>query len=333
MFDTRRRQFITLLGGAAVAWTSPLAALAQALDKRPWRIAYIGGNSRAATDKIVVAFLDGMRARGYVEGRDFEMDYRWAEGHLERMSSIAEELVRSKPDLILASIVPAAVAASAATKTIPIVCPFLADPIHLGLIKSDARPGGNVTGLLLFVEGLPGKQLELVLDLIPGATKIGLAVNPDNANNLSQRRELETAIAAKAIKIVSIEVRTPENVDSIVPTLAKERVDAAIVLRDTVFFSQRARLAASAMAVRLPTVYGFREHVEDGGLISYGISASENFRRAADYVVKILKGAKPGDLPIEFPTRLELVINLKTAKTLGIDVPPTLIARADDVIE
>jgi putative ABC transport system substrate-binding protein len=190
-----------------------------------------------------------------------------------------------------------------------------------------------VTGLLLFEEGLPGKQLELALDLIPGATKIGLAVNPDNANSLTQLRELETAAAAKAIKIVSIEVRTPENVDSIFPTLAKERVDAAIVLRDTVFFAQRAKLAASAMAVRLPTVYGFREHVEDGGLISYGISLPENFRRAADYAVKILRGAKPSDLPIEFPTRLELVINLKTANALGLEIPPTLRARVDEVIE
>ncbi len=333
MFDTRRRQFIALLGGTAAAWTLPLAALAQPLDKRPWRIAYLGGTSRAATDKSVVAFLDGVRAHGYVEGRDFEMDYRWAEGHLERMSTLAEELVRSKPDLILAGTVAAAVASRDATKTIPIVCPLLADPIRLGLIKSVARPGGNVTGLLLFEEGLPGKQLELALDLIPGATKIGLAVNPDNANSLTQLRELETAAAAKAIKIVSIEVRTPENVNSIFPTLAKERVDAAIVLRDTVFFAQRAKLAASAMAVRLPTVYGFREHVEDGGLISYGISLPENFRRAADYAVKILRGAKPSDLPIEFPTRLELVINLKTANALGLEIPPTLRARVDEVIE
>ena len=328
-----RREVITLLGGAAAAWTSPLAALAEAFDKPPRRIAYLGGGSRAGTEKVVTAFLEGLRAHGYVEGRDFEIDYYWAEGHLERMLTLAQEAARSKPDLILASIVPAALAAIDLTKTIPIVCPFLADPVRLGLIKSDARPGGTVTGLLLFVEGLPSKQLELVLDLLPGAAKIGLVVNPDNANSLSQRQELETVVAAKAIKIATVEVRTPENVDSIFPTLAKERVDAVIVLRDTVFFNQRAALAASAMAVRLPTVYGFREHVEDGGLISYGINISENFGRAADYVVKILKGAKPGDLPIEFTTKLELVINLKTAKALGLSVPPTLLARADEVIE
>jgi putative ABC transport system substrate-binding protein len=330
----KRRQFITLLGGAAASsWTSPFAAFGQALDKGPPRIGYLGGGFPAAATQPVAAFLEGMRAHGYIEGRDVEIDYRWAEGHFERLPTLAEELVRSKIDLILATIVQAAVAARDATKTIPIVCPLLADPVSLGLIKSDARPGGNVTGLLLFVAGLPGKQLELVLDLIPSASKIGLVVNPDNLNNLSQRRELEVAVAAKAIKMVSIEARTLEDVDSIFPTLASERVDAVIVLRDAMFYSERRRMAASARAVRLPVVYGFREHVDDGGLISYGINLAENFRRAADYVVKLLKGARPGDLPVEFPTKLELVINLRTAKALGLEVPPTLLARADEVIE
>jgi putative ABC transport system substrate-binding protein len=202
----------------------------------------------------------------------------------------------------------------------------------LGLIKSDARPGGDVTGLLEWVEGLPGKHLELVLDLVPSVTKIGLVVNPDNIHSLVQRRELETAAATKDIKIVSMEARR-EDLVSIFPTLSRERVDAVIVLRDAMFYGERGRIAASAMAVRLPTVYGFREHVDAGGLISYGISMPENFRRAADYVVKILNGAKPGDLPVEFPTKLELVINLKTARALRLQVPPTLIARADEVIE
>jgi putative ABC transport system substrate-binding protein len=190
-----------------------------------------------------------------------------------------------------------------------------------------------VTGVRLEVEGLPGKQLELVLDLVSRATKIGLVVNPDNASSLTQRRELETAVAARAIKIVSIEARSPEEVDPIFSTFAKERVDAVIVLQDALFYRERGRLAASAMAARLPTVYGLREYVEVGGLISYGINLPESFRRGADYVVKILKGVKPGDLPVEFPTKLELVINLKAAKALGLEIPPTLLARADEVIE
>jgi putative ABC transport system substrate-binding protein len=326
-----RRELLAAVGGAAAAW--PFAAFGQASDKRLRRIGYLGGSSSTAAAKNVVAFLEGMRAHGYVEGRDIEIDYRWAEGHLQRLPTLAEELVRSKIDLILAGLVHAAVAANAATKTIPIVCPVLADPVRLGLIKSDARPGGNVTGLLEWVEGLPGKHLELVHDLIPSVTKIGLVVNPDNVHNLTQRRELETAAGTKDIKIVSIEARIPEDVDSIFPTLSRERVDAVIVLRDAMFYGERGRIAASAMAARLPTVYGFREHVDAGGLISYGISLPESSRRAADYVVKILKGAKPGDLPVEFPTKLELVINLKTARALGLQVPPTLIARADEVIE
>ena len=218
----QRREFITLLGGAAVSsWISPLQALAQALDNVPRRIGFVSGASYTATAKNVAAFLEGMRAHSYVEGRDFEMDYRWAEGHLARVSTLVEELVRSKPDLILATIVQAAVAASDAIKAIPIVCPLLVDPVRLGLIKSDARPGGNVTGLRMLVEGLTGKQLELVLDLIPHATKIGLVVNPDNANSLIQRRELEAVVAATAITIVSAEARTPEQVDFDLPDVGE----------------------------------------------------------------------------------------------------------------
>jgi putative tryptophan/tyrosine transport system substrate-binding protein len=231
----KRREFITLLSGAALSAAWPRLAFAQTSNKAR-RIAFLGGSSPAAGGKLVVALLDGIRAVGYVEGHDFEMEYRWAEGNLERLPALAEELVRTKPDLIVASIVQAAVASSGATKTIPIVCPLLADPVRLGLIKSDARPGGNVTGLLEFLEGLPGKQLELARDLIPGAARIGLLVNPNNVNNLSQRRELETAVATMAVKIVAVEVRTPQDLDSIIPTLSRERVDAVIVLRVSLFF-------------------------------------------------------------------------------------------------
>jgi ABC-type uncharacterized transport system substrate-binding protein len=326
----KRRAFITLLGGA-VAW--PVAARAQQAGKLP-TIGFLGASSAAAASRNVNAFLQGMHALSYVNGRDFEIEYRWAEGYQERLPKLAEELVRLKVDVILTGVVQAAVASRDATKTIPIVCPLLADPIRWGLIKSDARPGGNVTGLLIFVEGLPAKQLELVLDLIPGAARIGLLVNPNNVNNVSQRQEIETAVATMAaVKIISADIPTPEGLDSIFPALARDRVDAVIVLRDAMFFAERRRIAASAVALRLPVIYGIREHVDDGGLISYGINLPENFRRSADYVVKILKGANPGDLPVEFPTRLELIINLKAASMIGITIPPTLIARADEVIE
>ena len=328
----KRRAFITLLGGAAVSYAWPLAALAQVPTKRP-RISYIGGSSPTPSAKVTGAFIEGMRALGYTEGRDFEMEYRWAEGYLERLPALAEESVRRGSDVIVVGNPQAAVAAKDATKTIPIVGALLDDPVGLGLIKSDARPGGNVTGLLTSVPGLPAKQLELARDLIPGATRIGLLVNPTNVSDLNQRREMETAAAAIAVTLIPVETRTPEDLDPVFPTLARERVDVVMTLRDPLFFTRRRTLTAAALASRLPTIYAWREPVDDGGLISYGIDILQNFRRAADYVVKILKGAKPGDLPVEFPTKLELVINLPTAKALGVIVPPSLLARADEVIE
>jgi putative ABC transport system substrate-binding protein len=308
----------------------PFAALAQA--KRPL-ITYIGGSGLKPSARVTGAFIEGMRALGYTEGRDFEMEYRWAEGYLERLPALAEESVRRGSDVIVVANPQAAVAAKDATKTIPIVGALLDDPVGLGLIKSDARPGGNVTGLLTSVPGLPAKQLELARDLIPGASRIGVLVNPTNVSDLNQRREMETAAAAMAIKLIPVETRTPEDLDPVFPALARERVHVVIALRDPLFFTRRRTLTAAALASLLPTIYAFREPVDDGGLISYGIDISHNFRRAADYVVKILKGAKPGDLPVEFPTKLELVINLPTAKALGLTIPPSLLARADEVIE
>jgi putative tryptophan/tyrosine transport system substrate-binding protein len=235
--------------------------------------------------------------------------------------------------MIVVGNVQSAVALRDATETIPIVSAMLDDPVGLGLIKSDAKPSGNVTGLLASLPGLPTKQLELVRDWVPGATRIGLLVNPTNVSDLSQRQEMETAGAAMGVTLIPVETRAPEDLDPVFHALARERVDFVIVLRDPLFFTRRRTIAAAALATRLPTIYAFREPVDDGGLISYGINMSQNFRRAADYVVKILKGAKPGDLPVEFPTKLELVINLPTAKALGLQVPPSLLARADEVIE
>jgi ABC-type uncharacterized transport system substrate-binding protein len=325
----RRRDFITLLG-SATAW--PLMARAQAPAKRP-RITFIGGSSPTPMAKVSGAFIEGMRALGYTEGRDFEMEYRWAEGDLERLPTLAEESVRRGSDVIVVGNAQATVAAKDATKTIPIVSAMLDDPVGLGLIKSDAKPGGNVTGLLASLPGLPAKQLELARDLVPGATRIGLLVNPTSVSDLTQRQEMETAGAAMAVKLMPVETRTPEDLDPVFPALARERVDVVIVLRNPLFFRQRRTIAATALATRLPTLYAWREAVDDGGLISYGVNVSQNFRRSAEYVAKILKGAKPGDLPVEFPTKLELVINLPTAKALGLTMPLTLLARADEVIE
>jgi putative ABC transport system substrate-binding protein len=326
----KRREFIALIGSIAGSW--PIAALAQAPAKRP-RITFLGISELRPSAKVAEAFIEGMRALGYIEGRDFEMEYRWAEGYIERLPTLAEELVRRGTDVIVVGNVQSAVALRAATETIPIVSAMLDEPVGLGLIKSDAKPTGNVTGLLASLPGLPAKQLELVRDLLPGATRIGLLVNPANVSDLSQRQEMQAAGAAMAVTLVTVETRTPEDLDAVFPALAREHVDVVIVLRDPLFFTRRRTLAAAALASRLPTIYSLREHVDDGGVISYGVSISQNYRRAADYVVKILKGAKPGDLPVEFPTKLELVINLPTARAIGLIVPPSLLARADEVIE
>jgi putative ABC transport system substrate-binding protein len=327
----RRREF--LIGGAAAAsWARQFPVFAQGLAKRS-RIAFLGGTVPSLAAKNTGAFIEGMRALGYIEDRDFEMEYQWANGDLERLPALAQELVRRGSDVIIAATVQAVVALRGATKTIPIVSPLLDEPIRLGLIKNDARPGGNVTGLLTSLPGLRAKQLELARDLIPGASTVGLLVNPTNISDLSQRQETETAAGQMGVKLVTLEARTPEDLDRVFPAMARKRVDVVIVLQDPLFFGQRRAVAAAALAARLPTIYAVREAVDDGGLISYGINLSQNFRRTADYVVKILKGGNPGDLPVEFPTKLELVINIPTARALGLKVPPTLLARADEVIE
>jgi putative ABC transport system substrate-binding protein len=279
-----------------------------------------------------LAFVNALRDHGYVEGRDIDIAYRFAEGFFGRLPALAQELVRLKPDAILAPTPVVALAARAATATIPIVSPLLENPVRLGLIASENRPGGNVTGLLRYVDGLAGKHVELAWELIPGVTGIGLLVNVANVDT-APRRDVEAAGTALAVKIHPVEVATPNDLDGAFQRFVGERVQSVIVLNDSMFFSERRRLLTLAAATRLPTIWTAREFAEDGGVVSYGINEADNFRRSADYVVKILKGAKPGDLPVELPIKFELMINLKTAKALGLTVPPRLLARADEVIE
>jgi putative ABC transport system substrate-binding protein len=245
---------------------------------------------------------------------------------------LAEELLRLSPNVIVATVTPAAVAARALTQTIPIVCPLLADPIRFGLIASEARPGGNVTGVSFRTEGLTGKQVELALQMIPDVVKIGFLVNVASGV-IIDRQELEATCEKLVIKAVPAEVRAPNDLDAAFQALANDHVQALIVLVDGMLFSQREKIAALAASVRLPAIYGFRDHVDAGGLVSYGVNLSENFHRAATYVNKILRGAKPGDLPVEFPTKLELIVNKKAAKALGLNIPPAVLVRADEVIE
>jgi ABC-type uncharacterized transport system substrate-binding protein len=295
----RRRDFITLLGGAAAAW--PLAARGQSSSKLRI-IGVLAGASGESARPQSDSLRQGLRDLGYVEGVDFELVYRSAGGQMQRLPWLAKDLVQLSPDAILAVPTPATVAARAASQTIAIVSFMLTDEVRLGLVANAARPGGNVTGLAMHVDGMAGKLFELAVETVPGARRIGILVNA-------------TSIA------------------SAVQHLAAEHVASAAVLYDALFFQERHRIAILFAAARLPAVYGARDHVVDGGLMSYGISLRASAYRVATYFDKIFKGAKPGDLPIEFPTKLELVINLKTAKMLGIEVPPTLLARADEVIE
>ncbi len=325
-----RREFITALGGVAAAW--PLAAIAQVLANRPL-IAWLSLGERTASWVFVEAFLHGMRDFGYTDGENFEFAPRFADGYIERLPKLAQELMQLRPSVILAPASGPAVAAKRATATIPIVSPALADAVHLGLVASVSRPGGNVTGITPYVEGLPAKQMELAREVVPGAARMGILANLSDPKAPPQLQELEAAGRELGVTVVVADARIPDDLDSAYRTLADHRVDVMVVLQTSMLLSERQRIASLAATTRLPAVYGYREHVDDGGLISYGVDLRACFRRAAYYVHKILSGVAPGDLPIEFPTNLELVLNLKTAKALGLAVPPALVARADEVIE
>ena len=330
MSSLRRREFITLLGGAAVTW--PLAARAQPVTKRPL-IAWLSGGSQNGSWVFVQAFLQGMRDHGYVEGRQFDITYRFADGYTERLPVLAEEVIRLGPSVILAPASGPAVAAKNATATIPIVTPALADAVHLGLVASEARPAGNVTGIAPYVSGLPGKQIELAREVVPNASRIGVLANLNDPKAPPQWEELEAAEQKLRLNVILADAHAPEDLDGALQALGRQRAEVMIVLQTSMLLSERRRIATLSATTRLPTIYGYREHVDDGGLISYGVDLRTCFRRGGYYVYRILTGASPSDLPVEFPTKLELVINLKTAKALGLDVPPMLLARADEVIE
>jgi ABC-type uncharacterized transport system substrate-binding protein len=327
----RRREFIGLLATIAVC---PQSALGQAAKKRPV-IARLAITTKDAPLMVryINQFLTGMRELGYTEGRDFEMLYRYADFHAERLPALAAELVHLNPDVILAGATIDAVALKKATDKIPIVVGALGDPDLLGFAANDARPTGNVTGITPYVKGLPAKQLELAREVVPRATRIGLLDDVTDPKAHPQRKEIEAAGRAMELKIVPAEVRTSADIGSAYEALGASGVEVVVVEQSSMLINARSQVAEIAAARMLPTVYGYREHVEAGGLISYGVNLDWCFRRTAYYVDKILKGAKPSELPLELPTNLQLVINLKTAKALKLDIPKALLDRADEVIE
>jgi len=328
---TRRR----LLAGTLAAMAAPLAAEAQQATKVA-RIGYLSVNLAAAPPNQLEAFRQGLRDVGYVEGRDIVIEYRDAGGKIERLPALAAELVAHKVDVIMAGSVPHALAAKQATRTIPIVFISAGDPVADGLVISLARPGGNVTGLSSLTPERIGKCLELLTQAVPGVTRVAVLWQPGAVSDRTEKDTLKGAeIAARAlgVRLQLVEARAAADIDKAFSDMIKARAGALAVWTTAMFATERRRLVSLAAKNRLPAVYTLSEFVDAGGLMAYGHSQADLNRRAATYVDKILKGTKPGDLPVEQPTKFELVINLKTAKALGLTIPPSLLARADQVIE
>jgi putative tryptophan/tyrosine transport system substrate-binding protein len=323
----RRRQFITLLGGAA-AW--PLAARAQPPAKVP-TIGYLGASTPSAMSQWTAAFLQRMRELGWIEGSTVRIEYRWAEGRSERYAEIAVEFVRLKVDVIVTQGA-AIFAAKQATSVIPIVFTVAADPVGSGQVESLARPGGNVTGLSLQRTDLAGKRLELLREIVPGLHRVAFMVNTGNPANLQEMDEVRAAARTLGIEVAILGIRRAEDIAPAFEAL-NGRAQALYVCTDPVTIVNRIRINTMAQSARLPTVLATRELVEVGGLMSYGPNFPDLFRRAGEIVDRILRGAKPADIPVEQPTKFDLIINLTTAKALGLAIPPTLLARADEVIE
>jgi ABC-type uncharacterized transport system substrate-binding protein len=325
-----RREFITLLGGAAVAW--PLVARAQQAGK-VWRIGILDTTSVALNAANFDALRQGLRQHGYIEGQNLVIDYRSADGRVERFPDLAAELVHLKVDLIVTRGTPAVVAVKNATKTIPVVMAASGDPIGAGVVAGLARPGANVTGLSAFVTELQAKRLELLKELVPGINRIAALLNMSSPATPPQWEQTKAAARTLAIEPQLLDVRKPEDLNRAFETAIRQRAEALVVGINALTQANRRPIADLATKHRLPAIYPSREFVDAGGLVAFGVNYPDLYRRAATYVDKILKGAKPADLPIEQPTKFEMVINLKTAKALGLDVPPTLLARADEVIE
>jgi putative ABC transport system substrate-binding protein len=327
----KRREFITLLGGAAVTW--PLDARAQQqADDRPI-IGLLFAGTEISQARNLKAFRDGMRELGHDEERNIRFEYRFADGYLDRLPGLAAELIFLKPNVIVSSPLPANLAVHRATNTIPIVMATGADPVGFGLVASLSHPGGNVTGLANFAELLASKQLDFLREMRPRLSRVAMLVNTTNPLHVPQLKEMQGATANARLDLVTIELRAPADLEGAFAALAKENVDALLVPPEILFVQLRKQIVDLAASHRLPAIYGSREYVLDGGLMSYGPDLVMSFRRAATYVDKILKGVKPADLPVEQPNKIELAINIKTAKALGLDIPPTLLARADEVIE
>jgi putative tryptophan/tyrosine transport system substrate-binding protein len=326
----KRRAFITLLGGAIVAW--PLAVRAQ--QPAMPVVGFLRSTSANASIDLVAALRRGLAEAGYIEGQNIAIEYRWAEGHNDRLPALAADLVRRQCALIVAGGDAAAHVAKTATTTIPIVFATGEDPVKVGLVSRLNRPGGNITGISFYNSAdLESKQLEFLREVVPKAAMIGVLVNPTVAAAQSQESEAQIAARALGLRLFVVNAGSERDFDTAFASLAQQRVEALLIVGNALFTGQRYRLVAVAARYVLPTIYPLREFVTAGGLMSYGGSLTDAYRQVGVYAGRILKGEKPADLPVTLPTKFELVINLQTAKGLGIEIPPMLLARADEVIE
>jgi putative ABC transport system substrate-binding protein len=330
----KRRQFITLLGGTAVAW--PLAARGQQPAGRVYRVGYLAGGSRQTQPHLIKAFDEGLRSLGYRVGQNVVIEYRFADGEVQRLPALAAEMVRLGVDVIVSGNHLSTIAAMKATTTIPIVMTSSADPVSTGLVASLARPGGNVTGFSLDGgnEGeMQGKRLGILKETLPNLTRVGMLWNPDGALDPARLDSMRGLTQPLGLKLVAVEARGLNTLDQAFATMVREQMQAFILVSDTVLFNYRQHIAALALKNRLPSTSSLKEFAEAGLLLSYGPDFQSLYGGAAVFIDKIFKGAKPADLPVERPTRFELVVNLKTAKALGLTVPPSVLARVDEVIE
>jgi putative ABC transport system substrate-binding protein len=328
--DMKRRAFIGTMAGGLLA--SPLVAQAQQAGK-VYRVGFLGNSTAALEANLVGPFREGLRDLGYVEGRNVLIEYRWAEGKYERFPALIAELAALKVDVIVAAGTPAALAVKKATTSIPLVMVAVGDPVGVGLVASLARPGGNITGLTSIAAELEGKRLELLREVIPKLSYIAVLWNPASPFSVVAEKEVQAAAQVLRMRVQSLGVRAPEELEDAFAAIVRERPGALLVLADRLFLHNRARIVNFEAKHRLPGVYAYRELVEAGGLMSFGPSYAGMHRRAAYYVDKILKGSKPADLPVEQPTTFELVINLKAAKALGLTIPSSVLQRADQILQ
>jgi putative tryptophan/tyrosine transport system substrate-binding protein len=324
----RRREFITLLGGATASW--PVAARAQQPARLP-TIGFLGTTTASAWKAWTAAFVERLRELGWIEGRNVAVEYRWAEAHNERFAEIASEFVRLNVDVIVTG-GNAALAVKQTTSVIPIIFVLAVDPVRMGLVASLARPSGNVTGLSNQQTDAPGKRLELLREIVPDLRRLAIMANIEFPEALLEMREVQAIAKGRRLDVTAAEIRSVEDISTAFATL-KGQADALYVTADTLVNNNRERIGGLALDARLPTICGFRDMVEAGSLMSYGANYLDLFRRAGDYVDKILRGIKPNDIPVEQPIKFDLIVNLKTAKALGLVVPDKIIALANEVIE